>query len=225
MALPKFTVLGFLLLALSGTACTRKTSDDAHQAPSIAPALTEGGASLAAPSGVPSAPTPAQTEWKAVWDSENPLAALRAFESKHGLFLETARPLGPEATLLEEGPCGNIYSSLVRDTREIDEDVQEISEDGKVLRSWKTGSGEILRIRENRIYRELRYPESKGRAYVLAIGDDSRFEIAGESKAPTNLKTKFREVKCPKVDFGSDYAYCVEDPATKRRFVFQRPCT
>lgn len=181
-----------------------------------------------------------ELRWKKIWTSASPLEDLKLFQKDYGLYLESNSKNLEHSYLSWEGPCGESYISLVKDTRQLPEQIHEIDSKGKVISTWHSGSGEVLRFEGNRLVRKVTFfenPEgfsqtsaadakSKPHHFELAIEPSGGgFELRVAGSAP---KTTFREIKCSrdlKKETGSDYAYCVEDPESKRKYVFQRPCT
>ncbi|MBX3016347.1 MAG: hypothetical protein KF767_00555 [Bdellovibrionaceae bacterium] len=177
-------------------------------------------------------------EWSALWELSDPYPALRDFVRKNGLFLETSEKVGEYSVLGSEGPCGDEYVSLVKDTAKVGEHVWEIDPKGKILREWRSGNNEVLRIEKNRLYRVIdlnrkisdfnmanpkRDPAYS--SFILGIDSNGKFEVLSDD-ADKPKSWKVSEVPCPKgLRIESDYKYCVHEKATKRTFVLQRECT
>lgn len=182
--------------------------------------------------------TPLGKEWSAIWELSDPYPALKEFVAKHGLFLETAEKVGEFSVRASEGPCGDEYVSLVKDTSRVIEHAWEIDASGKVLREWRTGNNEILRVDKNRLLRVIDLHrkisdfntlnpqrDATYASFVLSIGDDGRFELLSDD-ADRARGWKVTEEPCPKdLKIESDYKYCVREKSTGRRFVLQRECT
>lgn len=182
--------------------------------------------------------SPIGVEYAAIWELSDPYPALKEFSEKYGLFLETSEKVGEMSVLGNEGPCGEDYVSLVKDTSKVIEHAWEIDAKGKILREWRTGSNEILRVEKNRLFRVIdlvRKPsdfnltnpkrDASFSSFVLAIEPNGKFELLSDD-AETAKKWKVTEERCPKgLKIESDYKYCVREKATKRLFVLQRECT
>lgn len=182
--------------------------------------------------------TPIGQEWIAIWTLSDPFPALKKFVDRHGLFLETAEKVGEISVFTSEGPCGDDFTSLVKDTSKAIEHAWEIDEKGKILRRWQLGSPDIVRVDGHRLIRTielLRKPsdynlsnprrDSTYTTFLLAIGDDGKFEILSE-EAEDAASWAVREIPCPAgLNIESDYKYCVKEKKSGRVFVLQRECT
>lgn len=179
-------------------------------------------------------------EWSALWKEADQFTTLKAFQKKHGLFLETNEKVGTASLVSAEGPCGETYVSLVKDSQKLIEKVWEIDTKGKVLKEWNPGTEEFLGIEQDTLYRKVKFfeivsdysqysnntnSERIEHDYVLAIKTDHSIELL-----PSNFEIKNKweatEMDCPaglKVE--SDYKYCVKEKSTNRLFVLQRTCT
>jgi hypothetical protein len=174
-------------------------------------------------------------DWEKIWKSNSAIDELKKFQSNHGLFLETINKKEKYSYLAEEGPCGELYVSLVKDTKELPEIIYEINSSGETLASWNSGSGEVDKIEGSRLFRRVFFYEkledfmvgapatSKKHEFTLAMDPTGSFEL----HVRQGEKTNFQEMKCPSLSkkIKSDYSYCVQDPQSNRMFVFQRPCT
>jgi hypothetical protein len=182
---------------------------------------------------------PISAEWKAIWSQPEELKALREFQKKHGMFIETSEEKKPLSVYLEDGPCGGTYMSLLKNAKDADEAVWEIDSKGKILREWHPGSAEVIGFDKNNLYRRITYwevvsdlsptkqRESKVHDYILSIGADNSIEtLPSDTKIPNGWD--LNETTCPEGTMErvkSDYAYCVREKKSKRLFVLQHPCT
>ena len=181
---------------------------------------------------------PLAMAWKDIWQNKDPFAALKAFQKKNGLPLETSQKMGEPSVLLEEGPCGPTFISMVKDSKNMIERVWEIDAKGKVLREWQPGTDKILRVEGNKLYRSVRFFEllsdystlnqkqvSEVHLYTLALSADGSMELFPDDDMLAK-KWELEELTCPaNLKIKSEYKYCVLEKKTKRLFVLQHPCT
>src|SRR5690606_18162038 len=144
---------------------------------------------------------------------------------------------GSLSYLAADDACGKVYISLVPDAGHLPQPVYEIGPDGRVLATWNSGSGKVLRFEGDRLFREAVFFEdprhhaiesqSKGKKhlYVVAISSKGFLDVF-EKKGRGLNRTPFYEITCPTLPEGvaTPSSYCVQDPTSGRRYVFQRPC-
>lgn len=179
---------------------------------------------------------PLAEEWKKIWEQKNQLQALRDFKNKHGVFLETLKKVGDLAFTIE-GPCES-YISLVTNTKDSAGYVTEITAQGKKVRQWRIGDGELLRVENGMAYRQISYyenpinyatlrneGESPSHTYVLAIDQEGFFSL-NENNEKNSRKWDAPEIQCPSgLKEKSEFNFCIQDSKTKRIFVLEHSCT
>ena len=180
----------------------------------------------------PFADDPIAKEWAAIWRSQDKFTALQLFKKKHGVFLLTHERLGDLTTLYSEGACGETYVSLAQNTEKAVGLVSEIDSKGKLLKTWRPGNEEILRVDGEYVFSKIIFYEnledidtSSTHEYVLRVSKNNQFEVLDPDDKNTKQWT-VDKVDCPKeLDLESEYKYCVKEPKSKRIFVLQEPCT
>jgi hypothetical protein len=181
---------------------------------------------------------PEGQRWIQIWKQNDFLQGLRDFQTKYGLLLMTNKKVGEFSFAAEDQPCGEVYTSLVKTSQEIMEDVWEIDASGKILKNWHTGDNEILRVDGPNLFVRTEFFEHpsdfslfnesrKTVSHKFILGIDALGKIEVYRDIPQNAKKwSTTEVKCPTgMKIESDFTYCVKDKKSGRLFVLQHPCT
>lgn len=192
-------------------------------------------------------------DWKKIWLEKDQLAALKAYSTQHGLFIETHKKV-KHSFLRNEGACGDVYMSLVKNTEIADGVVWEIDPKGKILNKWNPGTSalvhldgkatqlrnRIYKIDGTKVYRDISYSEdpvdfetlnqtqrrrSPSHTFTMIVDANKSFEIAAFDE---NMSFhKFKKTKCPA--FSNELKkydiFCVENANTKKLYVFENECT